>query len=143
MARKGQQSGMRGVFLAAAELARRDFIVSPTARNAAGADLLVTNQGCSVAYSVQVKTNTAAFDWWVVGAPNKQPRAESHVYVLVNIRAEPSQTEFFVVPSKFVADHTRRVGKATPAWFGIDLRNVQQFRDRWDILGKPKSTLVA
>jgi hypothetical protein len=38
---------MRGVYLVAAELSRLGFIVSPTSRSAAGADLLVTSSSCS------------------------------------------------------------------------------------------------
>lgn len=40
MASKGQMTGMLGVYLVAAELSRLGFIVSPTSRSAAGADLL-------------------------------------------------------------------------------------------------------
>jgi len=43
MPSKGQQTGMRAVYLVAAELVGRGLIVSPTSRNAFGADLLVTN----------------------------------------------------------------------------------------------------
>jgi hypothetical protein len=131
MATKSQSSGMRGVFLAAAELSRHDYIVSPTSRNAAGADLLVTNQDCSVAYSVQVKTNASDFGWWVVPAPERQPKAPSHIYVLVNIR--PNDTEFFVVPSEFVVRHTRRKGKSMPAWYGVDYRDVQPYKNKWEL----------
>ena len=41
---KQQQTGTRGVFLVAAELASRGLIVSPTSRNSFGADLLVTDE---------------------------------------------------------------------------------------------------
>jgi len=43
------QIGMQVVFLTAAELTRRGFIVSTTTRNAFGADLLVTDQRCKKA----------------------------------------------------------------------------------------------
>ena len=52
MASKQQQSGMRGVYLVAAELVARGFIVSVTSRGAAGADLLVTDHTCARAWSV-------------------------------------------------------------------------------------------
>jgi len=55
MASKQQQSGMRGVYLVAAELVARGFIVSVTSRGAAGADLLVMDERCAQAWSVQVK----------------------------------------------------------------------------------------
>ncbi len=54
MVAKRQQTGMRGVFLVAAELTARGLMASPTSRSAFGADLLVTDQGCLKAFSVQV-----------------------------------------------------------------------------------------
>ena len=57
MAIDRQLTGMTGVYLAAAELSHRGFIVSPTSRSARGADLLVSDQDCQKAWSVQVKTN--------------------------------------------------------------------------------------
>jgi len=38
LASKGQMTGMLGVYLVAAELSKRGFIVSPTSRSAAGAE---------------------------------------------------------------------------------------------------------
>lgn len=60
------QTGMQGVYLVAAELTYRGFIVSITSRNAFGADLLVTDQQCRQAWSVQVKTNHQAMSFWLV-----------------------------------------------------------------------------
>jgi hypothetical protein len=60
MASKHQMTGMAGVYLTAAELVQRGFIVSPTSRSALGADLLVTDQRCHKAWSVQVKTNASS-----------------------------------------------------------------------------------
>ncbi|MBM4397843.1 MAG: hypothetical protein FJ087_19435 [Deltaproteobacteria bacterium] len=48
-----QRTGMQGVFLVAAELSRKGFVVSPTPRSAIGADLLVTDASCCRAFSVQ------------------------------------------------------------------------------------------
>jgi len=56
----GQLTGMRGVYLVAAELSRLGFIASPTSRSALAADILVTDQACQRAFSVQVKTNSEA-----------------------------------------------------------------------------------
>jgi hypothetical protein len=80
---------MRGVFLVAAELASRGFIVSTTSRSAAGADLLVTTDTCASAHSVQVKTNAVVFGFFLVGKHARDHRARSHIYVLVNLRAVP------------------------------------------------------
>jgi hypothetical protein len=44
MRAKGYLTGMRGVYLVAAELSRLGFVVSPTSRSAVGADLLEHTQ---------------------------------------------------------------------------------------------------
>jgi hypothetical protein len=67
MPSKGQQTGMRAVYLVAAELVGCGLIVSPTSRNAFGADLLVTNESCTRAYSVQVKANSRPAPKWLLG----------------------------------------------------------------------------
>ena len=46
MASTGQMTGMRGVYLVAAELCRYGLIVSPTSRSAIGADILATDSKC-------------------------------------------------------------------------------------------------
>lgn len=84
MASKGQMTGMRGVYLVAAELSARGFIVSPTSRSARGADLLVTDQSCKRAWSVQVKTNGIVRPFWLVGEHAGDLVSDSHVYVFVN-----------------------------------------------------------
>lgn len=55
MTTQTQRSGMYGVYLVAAKLASRGFTVSVISRNAAGADLLVTDDRCARAWSVPVK----------------------------------------------------------------------------------------
>ncbi len=55
VATKTQLSGMRGVYLVAAELVGHGFIVSVTSRSAAGADLLIMTPDVRRAWSVQVK----------------------------------------------------------------------------------------
>ena len=98
---KGQLSGMRGVYLTAAELSRLGFIASPTSRSALAADILVTDQACQRAFSVQVKTNSTAATFWLVG--KHTPVSDTHVYVLVNLQSkEGPAPEYYVVPSGVV-----------------------------------------
>jgi hypothetical protein len=72
-------TGMRGVYLVAAELAKRGFVVSPTSRSAMGADLLVTDQKCKRAFSVQVKTNGRTFNFWLIGKRAKETVSGTHI----------------------------------------------------------------
>jgi hypothetical protein len=98
---------MQGVFLAAAELTRRGFVVSLTARNAFGADLLVTNQ-CQHAWSVQVKTNqSTSANFWLLSAHCEKLRSKSHVYVFVALKGK-DRPSFLVVPSLIVAENVKK-----------------------------------
>jgi hypothetical protein len=105
MASKAMMTGMQGVFLVAAELSRRGFIVSTTSRNALGADLLVTDQKCLRAWSVQVKTNSWRASYWLTGAKALTTKSPSHIYVFVNLGGDKPQ--FVVVPSERVAADTQ------------------------------------
>jgi hypothetical protein len=74
---------MTGVYFTAAELSRRGYIVSPTSRSARGADLLVTDQSCLNAWSVQVKTNAAERNSWQVGREDALVVSQTHFFVFV------------------------------------------------------------
>lgn len=113
MASKHQMTGMLGVFLTAAELTRRDLVVSLTSRSARGADLLVTDQNCRRTWSVQVKTNRRPASFWLINKSFADETSTQHIYVFVNLRGE-ERPDFYVVPSKYVA----RVGRVCPSSTG-------------------------
>lgn len=129
MLNKRQSTGMTGLYLVAAELSTRGLIVSPTSRSAQAADLLVTDGECKRAYSVQVKTNLSAFGFWLLGKSTKDVHSKTFVYALVNLK--PSGPEFFVVPSKVIAEKMR----PSSVFHQIDLKEVRGFQNRWDIFG--------
>jgi hypothetical protein len=138
MANKGQMTGMLGVYLVAAELSRRGFIVSPTSRSAAGADLLVTDQSCNKAWSVQVKTNSGKATYWLMGAHAKRMYSESHMYVFVN-NANGEKPEFIVAPSNYVS---KKIGsEVSPkgnewSWFTAADRLSEN--EGWEQFGNPR-----
>lgn len=137
MPSKAQITGMQGVYLVAAELAKRGFVVSPTSRSARGADLLVTDQSCRKAFSVQVKTNAVTFSNWLLSKEAKELRSATHIYVLVNLRNGRSKAEFFVVPSRVVAERMRRhVNRTGTVWHVVDLESVETYRERWPVFGR-------
>jgi len=111
------QNGMQGVFLAAAELTRRGFVVSLTARNAFGADLLVTDQ-CQHAWSVQVKTNqSTSANFWLLNAHAENLKSKSHVYVFVALKGE-ERPSFLVVPSRIVAENVcKDTARSGSVWY--------------------------
>lgn len=136
MASKGQMTGMRGVYLVAAELAKRGFIVSPTSRSTVGADLLVTDQKCKRAYSVQVKTNGRTFNFWLIGKKAKETVSDTHIYVLVNVKNTKNSgemTEYFVVPSKQIS----RGGYHRGNWPHIERKKILHWKGKWSIFGSP------
>src|SRR6266498_1111519 len=143
MAAAKQLTGMRGVYLVAAELSRLGFIASPTSRSAIGADLLVTDQGCQRAYSVQVKTNASTFNFWLLSEKARLMVSEHYLYVFVNLRRQA--TEFFVVPSFVVAEKMRSDVAATgkkSTWHQFYLKHAKPFQDNWAAFGAPSEANV-
>jgi hypothetical protein len=122
---------MTGVYLVAAQLSRRGFIVSPTSRSAHGVDLLASNRNGSRNLAIEVKTNSRTFNFWLLGQGAKEMTSRGLYYVLVNIR--DGFEEYFVVPSRIVAtqmeEKTR--GPKRSKWRSISRSKVEQFRDKW------------
>ncbi len=118
MVAKNQMTGMQGVYLVAAELTRLGFIVSITSRNARGADLLATDQAYRKTWSIQVKTSWRPVSNWPIGKHYKTEASDSHVYVFVNLRGE-SKPDYYVVPSKVVANEGRAYERPKGTWYGF------------------------
>jgi len=138
MASKGMMTGMQGVYLVAAELTKRGKIVSPTSRNAIGADLLVTDHQCRHAWSVQVKTNSKPAGFWLLNENSGKIDSDSHVYVFVNLRPKDERPEFYVVPSRTVARKmTTSHARTGSVWHEFDRRDALAFREFWDAFDKP------
>jgi hypothetical protein len=140
MASKAQLTGMRGVFLVAAQLSKRGFIVSPTSRSALGADLLVTDQECCKTFSVQVKTNAKSASFWLIGAKAKTAISRTHIYVLVNLRdhqVKGDSVDYYIVPSKDLA----KLGYHDGNWPNIQRAIVAKYKDNWSPFGSPGEQL--
>ncbi|MBP7830974.1 MAG: hypothetical protein KA248_13765 [Kiritimatiellae bacterium] len=136
MKAKNQLTGMQGVYLVASELARHGFIASPTSRSARGADILVTDPDCTRAFSVQVKTNAASTSYWLLSPHAKAMVSPTHIYVFVNLRGEGKPPDFFVVPSRIVAQRmgSEKQGQDTWYWFMRD--DAKPFQNKWNIFKK-------
>ena len=126
---------MQGVYLAAAELAARGLIVSPTSRSAAGADLLVTDESCAKAFSVQVKTNAKLAAFWLTGSKAQTISSRSHVYIFVNLLPRTNSHECFVVPSKIVSQNIRVYKRPNSTWYAFDKSVAEKYRSKWSLLG--------
>ena len=126
-----QITGMRGVYLVAAKLSERGFIVSPTSRGAQGADLLVTDKRCQRVFTVQVKTDTTNNSFWLVGKKVDDTVAKTHVYVFVRIRNEDVQ--YYIVPSRKVS----KLVYGDENWRSIRENEIRKHRNRWRVFGDP------
>lgn len=134
-------TGMLGVYLVAAELSKRGFIVSPTSRSAVGADLLVTDQLCKKAWSVQVKTNYKSASYWLVGPKAREIISSSHVYVFVNVGKE-DRAEFIVVPSKRVAALASSTAYGGKIWSSFRKSALKGTGKGWKLFGESGFTRV-
>lgn len=137
MALTNQLTGMRGVYLVAAELSKLGFIASPTSRSAIGADILVTDQACQRAYSVQVKTNARVFHFWLLNKKAKEQVSEGHIYMFVNIRTRKSgeTIDYYVVPSKIVARNMVYQQRANSEWYSFFVTDAEPYKDKWSLFG--------
>ena len=139
MATKAQITGMRGVYLVAAELSRREFIVSPTSRGAAGADLLVTDAACSKTFSVQVKMNARNGSHWLISEKNLRAQSKTHIYVFVNVRRVDKQDayDYFVVPSAAVCRLAGTYVRPNSTFYSVQRADLLKYKQEaaWEIFG--------
>ena len=134
-----QRNGMRGVFLVAAELSRIGYSVALTARNAAGADLLVFSSSTAKAQSIEVKTNAKRANFWLVGERAREMSSDSHFYVFVNISKVKDGGELFdyyIVPSEVVAREMVVEKQKKSTWYSFPLEHAKSYKNKWSALGK-------
>jgi hypothetical protein len=127
---------MQGVYLVAAELTGQEFIVSVTSRNARGADLLVTDQGCQRAWSVQVKATHQNRGFWLLGEDAKNIKSPTHVYVFVNLKGK-ERPAYYVVPSEFVAANVKedRSKKSGKLFYYLNRTDAEPYLEKWNFFG--------
>jgi hypothetical protein len=98
------RNAARAMFLTAAELCRHGFNVTPTSRNMAGADLLITDDRCRNTWTIQVKVTDQTYKkrrGWLIGRNAKRTAHATHAYVFVLLQGD-RRPDFYVVPSGFV-----------------------------------------
>jgi hypothetical protein len=139
-------SGIAGEYFVAGELSRLGYIASITLRNTKGIDILVSNATATRQIAIQVKTNQGSRPEWVLNKEAENFYADNLFYVFVNLKKPEERPDFYIVPSKFVADFVmtdHQEWLETPGKKGQDhkdnpvrqFRNPKQFLERWDLLG--------
>ena|SRR5271165_2783326 len=128
------------VYLVATELTRQGWIVSPTSRSAAGADILMTSHDCNRPYSVQVKTNTTGSRRFHFGSNAKTLVSDSHIYILVDIKpgSDPERILFYVVPSRLLSKlATPANPKISAGGYVVHRDAIKTYESDRDQLGDP------
>lgn len=119
-------TGVAGEYFVAAELSKRGFIASITLRNTKGIDILATNADATESVSIQVKTSQGVKNKWLLNEKAETYYAPDLYYVFVKLREEMERPEYFIVPSKVVADTVR---KGHAKWLSTPGQNGQKHRD--------------
>jgi len=142
----GILAGVSGEYFVAAELSRRGYISSVTLKNTKGIDILVTNESATKTIGIQVKTNQNDRKAWVLNSKAEEFYSDDLFYVFVNLVAVGKLPEYYIVPSKIVADTVKAGHKAwldTPGKNGQEHNDnpmrmfedkEQKYRDKWDTL---------
>lgn len=140
---KKTNSGMRGVYLVAAELSRNlDLVVTTTARNGEGADILVFNKATRKTFAVQVKTNTHGSkavlrSFWLTGKKALGAEArEGFVWVLVADHSveHDEAPEFWVVPDKEALKVLQQAGGK--GWPSIPRKPIEKYLGEWSVFSQ-------
>ncbi len=139
--------GVAGEYFVAAELSRRGYIASITLRNTRGVDILASNASASYQVGIQVKTNQGNSRDWILSQKAEDYFADNLFYAFVNLKLHHERPDFFIVPSKDVADHVREShanwlktpGKRGQLHNDSTMRKFQdhigQYLEAWSLLG--------
>ena len=102
-------AGVAGEYYVAAELTLRGYIASITLRNSRGVDIIASNSEASKSVSIQVKTSNSSKPKWILSQKNENfaSDSENHFYVFVALHQLTERPDFYVVPSKIVAESIR------------------------------------
>jgi hypothetical protein len=139
-------AGVSGEYYVAAELSKRGLIASITLRNTKGVDVLCSNSNATKTVGIQVKTNSGSRRSWILNQKAEDYFAENLYYVFVNLNDNQKSPNFFVVPSKVVAESCK---KGHSDWLKTPGKKGQKHKDspmrkfddineeylnRWDLL---------
>jgi hypothetical protein len=131
-------TGIAGEYFVAAELSRRGFMASITLRNNDSVDIHVSKLTDNRMYAIQVKTNQSGNREWILNKKAELHQKENLFYVFVSLKGNLERPEFFIVPSKDVADSVMSIHAnwlATPGKKGQP-HNDGTMRKFFDLHGK-------
>jgi len=100
-------AGVSGEYFVAAELSKKEYIASITLRNTKGIDILCSNQEATKSLGIHVKTNRNSKRSWLLSEKSDNYFTDNLFYIFVNLNDNLKFPEFFIVPSKIVANFTK------------------------------------
>ena len=100
-------TGVAGEYFVAAELSKKGYIASMMLKNTRGVDILATNKDASKSVGVQVKASRGNAKDWQLNKKAENYHSRNLFYVFVNLRSEKERPDFFIVPSKVVANYVK------------------------------------
>jgi hypothetical protein len=151
------QVGIAGEFYVLAQLIHRGLVATLTFGNTKKIDILVSNENINKIYKVEVKTSNRKLGRdllfspdpiykWMMQAKHETIFDDNLIYCFVQINSIDSLPEFFLVPSKEVAQYVKwqhrfwmkkRNGKDNPARiFRIEQSDPKKYRNNWKIFYK-------
>lgn len=107
MALENTLVGVAGEYLVAGELTLRGFLASITLRNSRGIDIIASNADGTKSVSIQVKTNSSGKARWLLNKKSEEYFSRNHYYVFVALKELGQRPDFYVVPSKIVAEYAK------------------------------------
>jgi hypothetical protein len=146
-----QQVGRTGEHFVAAELHRRDAYAVTFSGNMPDIDILASDVSRARTVSIQVKTKTTG-TWQTStrrGRPREENPYETEFWIFVDVGRNPEiRPHYFVVPSwwiensihvehqAYIARHSgQRARSPQSTHHAVPLSRVEQWRERWDVLG--------
>jgi len=99
--------GVAGEYLAAGELTLRGYIASITLKNSRGIDIIASSPDGEKAVSVQVKTNSKRKARWLLNKKAEEFYSKNHIYIFVTLKGLNERPDFYIVPSKVVAEFVK------------------------------------
>lgn len=101
-------TGIAGEYFVAAELSRRGFMASVTLRNNESVDIHASKITNNKIFAIQVKTSQSGYHKWPLSPRAETLVMENFFYVFVSFKEPNERPEYFIVPSKVVADYVKQ-----------------------------------
>ncbi len=148
---RNQQVARAGEYFVAAELNKRGAFAVTFSGNMPKIDIIACSNDESRTVYIQVKTKRGGKNWHssIVGSQPAETKDDEHnFWVFVNLGDEQTPPRYWIVPEWWIKDDIYkkhqtylkkhggiRPGNPASTHHSIDESRLEQWKDRWDILG--------